>query len=273
MDAKRAEARQQRSNNHLRNLIVPNQTLPKRSIQIILGAWVVLALTTWALFPAAIIPHPFGVAEALADLVKQGLAQDLLSSLWLNIEAVVLSSVISLALAYATVLPALRPAVAFITKLRFLGLTGLTFVFGLYLGGHDLKVGLLTLGMTVFLTTSMVDVIATIPKDKFDHARTLGMSPWRVVWEVVVLGTMADAFEMVRQNAAISWMMVSMVEGLVRSDGGIGALMLNENRHFKLDAVFALQLVILVIGLGQDAALGLVRRLICPYADLKMERK
>jgi NitT/TauT family transport system permease protein len=119
----------------------------------------------------------------------------------------------------------------------------------------------------------MAAVIVTIPKGDFDHARTLRMSEWRVVWEVVILGTADKAFEVLRQNAAIGWMMLTMVEGVVRSEGGIGAALINENKYFRLEGVFAIQLVILAVGLFQDYLLGALRRLCCPYADLTLERK
>ena len=50
-------------------------------------------------------------------------------------------------------------------------------------------------------------------------------------------------------------------------------MLLNQNKHFHLNAVFAIQLTILVLGLGQDYFLGLLRQIICPYADLTLERK
>src|SRR6266404_4419909 len=49
--------------------------------------------------------------------------------------------------------------------------------------------------LTVFFLTSMVAVVEEIPKSQFDHARTLRMTEWRVVWEVVVLGTLGAAIE------------------------------------------------------------------------------
>jgi NitT/TauT family transport system permease protein len=58
-----------------------------------------------------------------------------------------------------------------------------------------------------------------------------------------------------------------------RSEGGVGALLLNQNKHFHLAAVLAIQVTILLLGLGQDYAIGTVRRLLCPYADLAMERR
>ena len=132
---------------------------------------------------------------------------------------------------------------------------------------------MLVYGITVFFVTSMASVIASIPKSEFDHARTLRMSEWRVVLEVVVLGTADKAFEVLRQNAAMGWMMLAMVEGIVKSEGGVGTALIAQDKYFHLPEVFAIQIVILIVGLTQDSAIGLIRRAVCPYADLTLERK
>jgi NitT/TauT family transport system permease protein len=181
---------------------------------------------------------------------------------------------ISLVLSYLTVLPVFRPVAAAISKGRFLGLVGLTFIFTLMVGGgRPLKLALLIFGLVVFFVTSMASVVADIPKDRFDHARTLRMGEWRVVWEVVVLGTFATAIEVLRQNAAIGWMMLTMVEGISRSEGGVGAMLLNQEKHFHLAEVFAIQIVILLVALLQDYGIGVLKGLICPYAELSLERR
>ncbi len=255
------------------SLFVPNSRITVGAARTTIMVWAALFFGWWILLASSVIPHPTGITKALLDLwSNSSLIEDIISSLWLNLQAIALSTALSLVIAYSAVIPAFTPIASVVTKLRFLGLTGLTFVFGLYLQGHALKVGLLVMGMSVFFTTSMVAVVQSIPREQLDHARTLRMSEWRVMWEVVVLGTLDKAFEILRQNAAIGWMMLTMVEGLVRSDGGIGALMLNENKHFKLDSVFALQLIILFIGLFQDYLLGWVRKLVCPYADLRIAK-
>jgi NitT/TauT family transport system permease protein len=82
---------------------------------------------------------------------------------------------------------------------------------------------------------------------------------------VVIRGTLGDALELIRQNAAIAWTLLTLVEGLVRAEGGVGALLLNQTRHFHLAEVFAVQLSILAVGLLQDVALRGVRRLLCPH--------
>lgn len=220
-------------------------------------------------FSSAAIPRPGEILAALDRLWnEQGLFEQLSTSFLLNAQAIALSAVITLGLAYLTVVPAVRPVAAALTKLRFTGMVGWAFVLTLATNtGHQLKLGMLVLGMTPFFLTSMIAVVQQVPRERFDHARTLAMSEWRVVWEVVIHGTLDQALESLRQNAAMGWMMLTMVEGVVRSDGGIGVMMLDENKHLQLDAVFALILVVLVVGIAQDYALGWVRRAVCPYAE------
>jgi NitT/TauT family transport system permease protein len=159
-----------------------------------------------------------------------------------------------------------RPLVAAVSKLRFLGLTGLVFPFTLLSGGgYALKVVLLTFGMTTFFVTAMAQVVMDIPRAEFDHMRVLGASEVRILWEVVVRGTLDRALDITRQNLAIGWAMITMVEGISRAEGGIGALILNQNKHFHLAEVYAILIVILVFGLLLDYLMGLVVRVACPH--------
>lgn len=252
----------------------PNCILSPAAMQIIIWMEAALALLLWVRSPFAVLPRPVEVLHALQSLwMTQGLGPELVTSLRLNIEALAWSTAISLGLAYLSVVPVFRPVVAAVSKGRFLSIVGFTFIFTLVFGGgHPLKTSLLVFAVTVFYVTGMSAVIAAIPRGEFDHARTLRMSEWRVVWEVVILGTADKAWEVLRQNAAMGWMMLTLVEGIVRSEGGVGAMLLGESKHFLLPEVFAIQLVILGVGLCQDFLLGAARRLTCPYANLTLEQ-
>ena len=204
----------------------PNQWVPQRTYATMAAAWAALVLLLW-LFAAGFFPGPARVMEALRLLTAQeGLLGELLTSLTLFAESLGVAVLISFGLAYLSVVPALRPIVTALTKARFLSLVGFTFVFTIWFhGGHSLKLALLVFGISAFLLTSMVDVVASVETEKLDHARTLRMGDWRTVWEVIVLGQMGPAFDAIRQNAAMGWMMLTMVEGIVRSEGGVGALL------------------------------------------------
>ena len=255
-------------------VFAPNAVLSKNAVRILIATQVALAFLLWAFSPFVLLPKPTEVFSALGDLWNQGLGSELITSFYLNLQAIALATAVSLLLAYATVMPFFRPIVALLSKLRFLSLVGLTFFFTLMAkSGHELKLSLLAFSVSVFFVTSMADVIETILKEKFDLARTLRMREWRVVWEVIVLGQADKAFDVLRQNAAIGWMMLTMVEGIVRSEGGVGTILLDQNHHFRLAAVFAIQLTILMLGLLQDYGIGMMKNLLCPYAALTLERK
>ena len=64
-----------------------------------------------------------------------------------------------------------------------------------------------------------------------------------------------------------------MVEGISRAEGGLGAMILNQNKHFRLPEVYAIMLLILVVGLLLDYAMGLLSRTLCPYAELDRVRR
>ena len=125
---------------------------------------------------------------------------------------------------------------------------------------------MLVFAIAVFFVSDMLGIIQSIPQSRYDYARTLGLNRWQVLREVVIRGTLDQAFEALRVNAAMAWMMLTMVEGLSRSEGGIGVLLLNLARHQDLASVFAVQLVILAVGIAQDGLIRLMKRVVCPYA-------
>jgi NitT/TauT family transport system permease protein len=260
--------------NETLNVLSPNRVISKQTLRWLIGLQLLMLFFIWVFSPTVFLPKPKEVFQALNEMWMEGLGGELITSFLLNLQAIALSTILSLLLAYLTVIPFFRPIVTLLSKLRFLSMVGLTFFFTLMATtGHELKLYLLVFSVSVFFVTGMAEVVAAIPKEKFDLARTLRMGEWRVVYEVVVLGQADKAFEVLRQNAAMGWMMLTMVEGISRSEGGVGAMLLNQNKHFHLSTVFAIQLSILLLGLGQDYAIGLLRTVFCPYATLTLERK
>jgi len=266
---------------HPRNfagVLTPNKKVNKQVMFIIVLFQLALASLIW-MNASEILPKPGEIWDAFIRLtLEDALLVEMWTSMKLCLVAVVQTLVISLLICYATVLPLFRPIAFVATKFRFLTIVGLSFVFTLATAGYDnsgylLKTSLLTFGMTVFFVTGMMRVIKDITSNELNHARTLGMNEWKVVWEVVVLSKLDKVFDVLRANFAISWMMLTLVEGLVRSDGGVGVMLLNQNKHLHLDSVFAIQLLILVVGIIMDYMFGYSKRLFCPYSNLTKEHK
>lgn len=248
----------------------PNRALDRKTTGLIMGVWVVLGFGLWFASPFRSLPTPIDIWRALGTLWWEGgLGPETFTTMKLIGHATFLTVVFSMLLSYATVLPFFRPLVEGVSKLRFLGLTGLVFPFTLLTGGgYALKVALLTFGMSTFFVTSMARIVVEIPRAEFDYLRVLGASEPRIIWEVVVRGTLDRALDVLRQNVAMGWAMITMVEGISRSEGGVGALILNQNKHFLLAEVYAILLVILILGLVMDYGMGVLTNVLCPHVSL-----
>jgi NitT/TauT family transport system permease protein len=252
-------------------ILLPNRALDGFTMAVLGVGWAIAALALWIASPWKSLPGPGEVSHAFGELWWHfGMGPELVTTLKLITEALALTVAISLALSYLTVIALFRPLVAAVSKLRFLSLTGLVFPFTLVTGGgYALKVLLLTFGMTTFFVTSMAQVVIEIPREQFDSMRVIGAGQIRILWEVVVLGTLDRALDITRQNLAMGWAMITMVEGISRAEGGVGALILNQYKHLNLSAVFAILLAILVLGLLLDYLMGIVVRTLCPYVFIE----
>lgn len=239
-------------------------------VKVIAVIQLVIFIVLWQFIPSTTIPSPVAIAETWVNLiVEQGLLYELKVSVGTILQALLYSSVISIGIALISTATLFRPVSTAISTLRFLGFAGLTYLFTLWTSNAgDLKLWLLTFGMTVFLLTNFLAEIRAIPASEIDYARTLKMSGWRITYEIAFLGRIHVFLDLIRQNAAIGWTLLSMVEGLTRSEGGIGAMLINQNRYMHLSAVFAIQLTILAYGWLQDIGLQQVRKLACPYSEL-----
>jgi NitT/TauT family transport system permease protein len=71
-----------------------------------------------------------------------------------------------------------------------------------------------------------------------------------------------------RQNFAIAWLMITSVEGLSMSQGGLGVMLIKANKYVQLDIVFGTLLIIFVLGIFFDFILGLFRHWLFPYTKL-----
>ncbi len=231
---------------------------------------VVFALIIWQISPGGLIPGPLRVLEALGELLTgRLLADSLLVSLLLTLKALLYSVVITLIFSYLSVVPFFSGIAQLIVKCRYLTLTGLIFIFTLLTtDGSALKLSLLVFGIVPFFTTSFLAVIVRIPAQEFELCKTLGYSRWQTLYEVIIVGKADQVFEIVRQNFAIAWMMITMVEGLNMSEGGIGTLLIKYNKYNDLPHVLALQVVIFGLGLFFDYLLGGLRRWLFPYTNL-----
>jgi ABC-type nitrate/sulfonate/bicarbonate transport system permease component len=256
------------------NLLLPFTPVRARWLTALVAAQAFAAFGLWAASGSKTLPAPFEIGAAWVDLVQhQGLLFELWTSVKVSVLALVVSTLAAVGVAALATAPVFMPVARLASTLRFLGFAGLTYVFMLMSSdANALRVWILSFGMFVFMVTALLADLAATPRDQIDHCRTLGMRHWRITGEVVVLGKADVILDLMRQNAAIGWTLLTLVEGMTRSAGGIGAMLLNQNRYFLLAGVFAIQLTILAFGLAQDALLSLLKDAVCPWSTLGKEQ-
>ncbi len=254
----------------MNSLFTPNAHPRRVPFAALVAGQAAILLALWLFYPLRLFPSLSEVLRALGDLITgQGLLPELWASLTTAWQALGLATGLALLISYLTALPFFRPLAFAASKLRYLTLTGLTFFMALLLSsGHQVKLLVLVFGATVYLVTGMTQVILGTTQEELDHARTLGLGEWGSFWQVVVRGKLADMLEVVRQNFAIVWTLITLVETLYQSEGGIGLLLYKQNRYLHLDGVLAIQLVILTLGVAQDYAFEALRKVFFPYAGL-----
>lgn len=259
----------------LQKYFIPNKTLDKKSTSTILVFWICLILGIWIFLGSKLLPSPNEILSALKSLIDdKNFTGELLNSTSFCMHAMFDAIIICFFIAYLSVLPFFRPICAFIAKARFLSTAGLTFFVGEITPDSGVKkLVILSFAITVFLVTSMLSIVIETKKEELDYARTLRMNEFKVVWEVIIKGKLDAMFEVIRQNFAIAWMMLASCESLCRSEGGIGILLSDTDKHFKLDQVFAIQIVVLCLGIFFDYLFKLLKGWLFPYSVLKLERK
>lgn len=250
-------------------LYTPNISVKTSTYLMIAVAELALLLFVWWMSTVKMNPSPIDIMYAFPRLLEINFPHHLLISFILTLKAVMYSAVISLSLAYFTKFAIGLPLGMFFATCRFMGLSGVIYIFTMsFDGGETLKLSLLVFSMSVFLTTSMIEVVWNIPPKNYDLAKSLKLGPLETLYEVVILGTAHKMFDCLGQNIAISWMMLATVEGTVRSGGGIGILLKDQEKHFHLAEVFAMQIVILVTGMCLYYSIRYIKRAFCPYSIL-----
>lgn len=218
-----------------------------------------------------LMPKPLGIAHSLVHVIKGAdFVNDLLATMTLVIKGMFLSILISLLICYLSLVPIFNGIAQLVSKMRYLTYTGLLFVFTLVLkDGGSIKTSLLLLGIIPYFVTSLVSYIGDISQKEYQLCYTLKMNRWQILYEVVIRGRLHTVLEVIRQNFAIAWMMITSVEGISMSQGGLGTLMIKYNKYLKIDDVFAILFIIFVTGIIFDYLFSLAKVYIFPYTDTK----
>ena len=155
-----------------------------------------------------------------------------------------------------------------IDALRFIPLTAVTGLFIVWFGiENTMKVNFLAFGIIVYLLPIVIQRIGEVEPVYHQTVKTLGATRWQTIRSVYIPAVLAKVFDDIRVLVAISWTYIIVAE-LINKSGGIGALAYTSARQSRIDKVFAVLLVIVVVGFLQDLLMKKIDKLVFPYKYL-----
>jgi len=242
--------------------------LSRRWKAVLIACSVLVPVVTWVAVsatgsvPEQFLPAPSAVWQSALNMARSGtLAVDVWASVRRILIGFGLAVVVSVPLGivmggFAAGQALFEPVVGL---LRYLPASAFIPLLTIWLGiGEPSKVALLFIGTVFFNTLMTADVVRQVPPPVIDVSYTLGARRGEVLRKVVVPHAFPGMIDCVRVNAAAAWNFVVVAE-LINSEDGLGYRIARSQRFLASDRIFAILVVIAVIGLAIDVLLRLFR--------------
>lgn len=228
------------------------------SVLVPLSVWAALSASR-AVQPAYYLPTPQAVWSAGLEMARSG---ELLADAWATAQRVLLGFGIAVAVSVplGTVMGTFRAGQAafepLIGLLRYLPAVAFIPLLTIWLGiGEESKVALLVVGTVFFNTLMTADVVRGVPRVLIDASYTLGAHRGEVLRKVILPHALPGMVDAVRVNVAAAWNFVVVAE-LLAAEAGLGYRINRSARFLQTDKIFAVLVVIGVIGVVLDILLG-----------------
>jgi ABC-type nitrate/sulfonate/bicarbonate transport system permease component len=203
----------------------------------------------------AVLPPPIAVIKSFKELhFKDQVVRETGYSVGLNILGYLEAILISILLGFTIgLVPFFRALLnKFFNSTRFIPLTAVTGLFIAWFGiDSNMKVQFLAFGIFVYLLPVVIQRIDEVLDIYLQTAYTLGASKWQQIRTVYFPSVASRIIDDIRVLTAISWTYIIIAE-MMNQTGGIGSLIHLSGRQSRLDKVFALLIVIVIIGIIQD---------------------
>ncbi|GAA0431458.1 ABC transporter permease [Acrocarpospora corrugata] len=238
------------------------------SILVPLAGW--WALSVSGVVEDTFLPSPPAVWSAGMAMVESGdLPNDLLASLGRIGAGFGLAVLIAVPLGFAMgtlgwAQPLLEPVIGI---LRYLPASAFIPLLIIWLGiGEVSKIALLVLGVVFFNTLMTADAVRQVPARLLEVSAILGAGRARVAARVVFPYALPGILDAMRVNAAAAWNFVVVAE-LIAATSGLGYRITRAQRFLQTDRIFAILIVIGLIGLTIDITLRLLRSRVGRWAQ------
>lgn len=219
-----------------------------------------------------VLPPPSKIPGAFQQLIAHDeLISNTSRSIWLNIQGYLWALLISLPFGFLLgLIPLFRGLFSRqIDALRYLPLSALTSLFIVWFGLEDkMKIAFLAFGILVYLLPVIVQRIREVEAVYVQTAFTLSATNWQSFRSVYLPAVFSRLMDDIRVLTAISWTYIIIAE-LLNRQGGIGGLIFIKSKMGQIDRVFAMLLLIILIGFLQDRVFSYMDTRLNPHKYLK----
>jgi len=230
------------------------------SIAAPLACWLALSAGGWV--NPRFLPSVPAVWSAGTEMAQSG---QLLDDAWASVRRVLIGFGLAVAVSAPLGLlvgsfPAVRALLEPLTGLlRYLPSVAFIPLLMIYLGIEEQpKIALLFIGTVFFNLLMTADAVRQTPTALIDVSYTLGARRGEVLRKVILPHSLPGMIDAVRVNAAAAWNLVVVAE-LIAAEEGLGYRIARSARFTQTDKIFAVLVVIALIGLATDILLRSVR--------------
>jgi NitT/TauT family transport system permease protein len=249
-------------------LLAIRTPISARARTVLTALSILLPLLAWQVLSRVVegdpdyLPSPAQSLAAGAEMARTG---QLWTDTWASVQRVLEGFGIAVAISvplgilmgsFVAGNAALEP---FLGMVRYLPAAAFTPLLLLWLGLEEApKLALIAVGTVFFNTLMSADVVRQVPRDLIDVSYTLGARRGEVLRKVIIPHALPGLIDAVRVNFAAAWNLLVVAE-LLAAEAGLGFRIARAARFVHVDQIFAVLIVIGVIGVVTDVSLRLLR--------------
>jgi NitT/TauT family transport system permease protein len=237
-------------------------------VALFFGLWCLLSYT--GLVPDVILPSPTDVLKAFPVLhFEEALVRSAGASFYRVMMGFLLSAAVAIPLGVlmGTFPPVKHFFAPILDPLRFLPISALVPLFIVWFGIEDMqKIMFLFVGTFVYLLPLVVEAVEKVDEVYLQTAMTLGAGPRQLIFNVLVPGSLPAIGEALRVMNGVGWTYVILAE-VINAPLGLGALINVAGKRSHVDQIFALVLVILLIGVITDLIIRTINQKLFAWAE------
>ena len=218
------------------------------------------------------LPSPDQVLTSAINMFTQ---ENFLSDIRMSVQRVLIGFVISAVVGiplglvigtYAPIAAALEPVFSFF---RYLPASAFIQLFILWIGiGEGSKISIIIVGSLAQIILMVATNVRNVSVSLIEVSYTLGVSRAGVFWKVILRKALPDIMDTLRMVLGWAWTYIIVAE-MIGASEGVGFMITQAGRQFRISKIFVGIIVIGLIGLALDMLMMFLKKVLFPWNEEK----